>query len=125
MQFDENLPGYAYGEDLDFTSRFVSFARSIGRSAILDPSNEVDHLVADAQGEWTPAARPSKMSFTDTTCYGIFFPKRRFYRLFLVWSDVVVALRRITVGQDARVLLQAHEAALRSAGAVSRSIAKR
>ncbi len=116
--FDENLPGYAYGEDLDFTSRFVTFARSIGRRAILDPSIEVDHLVDSAR---RLDSRASTLQYVSHRYYLSWklFPNRKLYRLLLVWSDIGEAIRRNVSGQNAGILLQAHATVMKSAGTVS------
>lgn len=107
LRFDENLPAYGYGEDLDFTRRFVAFARLRGMRAILDPAIHVEHL-ASSTGRMNNRRATSMYVLHRYYLSRKHFPMKHLYRLILVWSDVGELIRRLATRSGAIDLIVAY-----------------
>jgi GT2 family glycosyltransferase len=107
LRFDENLPAYGYGEDLDFTRSYIAFARSLGMCALLDPAVYVEHLTSLSGRQ---ASRRATFMYVLHRYYlsQKHFPKEHLYRLGLAWSDVGELLRRLITRSGATDLIAAY-----------------
>lgn len=93
VRFDENLTGYSYGEDLDFTYTFYKNSKAQGYSCILDSTVYVKH---NHTNEWRiPPRKETFMQVFNREYFSYKHFQGPFSRLFTRWSNFGTLLERI------------------------------
>lgn len=105
LRWDENLTGYAYAEDLDFSYSYCKQARKEQMKCVLTPKVTVQHL---ASTEYRTASRKSTMMYTENRVY--ISHKHHMglkSRIAIMWCDIWRLIERLVRKQQAKDLLDA------------------
>ncbi len=103
IRFDENLTGYAFNEDLDFSYRYCRRAKQLGMTCILSSKVRVKHLVSKEYRV------PSRMNTYMYVFHRMYFAKKIGKRTAgIIWCDFWRLIERTLHKQSPQDLVAAY-----------------